>query len=534
MTPTDLLLHLVATMTKQEKRYFKLNSTFYNKESGNNMLRLFEFIENNKPKNAVELTAMSRDEPFSSSLAFVKNQLTEQILDSLAAYESSKSTAYHIQHSIVHAEVLIRRGLYISAEKILARTAKKAQQAEEYLLFMEILHRRRNVLLKQVTPTFEQDIHALYELMHHTLDTIHTISTYREKMDIMQVLASRYVSKPTSDDRSRMESIISNLQVAEKLTALPFSAQLAIYSTQGTYAFLVSDAAQALEQYQSIVHLWKKHPEMIEKQPERYGKYLLNFMSSLVSMGTTEEFTTAARELRQLCTTSAISPQASLLKDLWLLELMFYLNRGLPGQCSSAIADIERHRSAGTIPSIDASSLVTLYHNCSVYYFLEGKFSRCLDYINTLQTETRNELKRDVQAFSRIFSVVAHYELGNYDILDNLIRSARRYLKKNSESGDFERVVLSGMRSVVAAVDTSEKAKAFRALYNRLLAILHADSGEPLGMTELLFWTESHLTGHPIRELFVQRMQGFSQPDPRLMFPVPAESVKNRTLANMR
>lgn len=525
MATTDLLLHLVSTMTKQEKRYFKLYSAFYSKENGNNTLRLFEFIEKKKVLTG-GLTQAVQQEPYARQLPFLKSQLTDIILDSLAAYEASKSTFFQIQRYITHAEVLARRGLYAHAEKMLLRAERKALRTEEYPLLLDILYRRRSLLLKRITPTFEQDIDALYEQGTTMLDTLSSVSTYRRQMDRMQIIAMRYGSHPATDDREKMESIVAHLRAIKEEKSLPFSARLAIYNTLGTHAFLVHDSMQALEQYRNTVHLWREYPDMIQEQPERYCRYLLNFLSSLVSVGSLEEFTATARELRGYCDTSSGKLQESFLKDLWALELMFYLNRGLPDLCTDIVADIERHRKTGDIMSIGVASLITLYHNCSVYYFLQGKFAQCLDYINILQTECREELKRDVQSFSRIFSVVAHYELGNIDILDNSIRSAKRYLKKNEASGAFEKIVLAGIRSITAAVDATEEKKAFSNLHHSLIDLLHENEHEPLGITELLFWTQGHLEGRSIREVFIRKVKEAPQPDPRILFPRSATGRK--------
>lgn len=517
-TSTDPLLNLVSTMTKQEKRYFKLYSTFYNKEHGNNTLRLFEFIEKNK-LDGTRLAQAVQQEPYARQLAFLKNHLTEQILDSLMAYEASKSTVSQLQRNIAHAEVLTRRGLYTHAKKILMRAEKKASHVEEYPLLMDIFYRMRSLLIKNTTPTFEQDLQNLYEQEKKILKRMQAVSICRRQMDRMQIIAARYSANPTANDRKEIETIVSQLRAVEKEQILPFSARLAIYSTLGMYAFLVNDSVEAMEQYRNVVHLWKEYPDMIQEQPERYYRYLLNFLSSLVSVGTLEEFTAITRELRGNTPNNKL--KGHLLKDLWILELMFYLNRGLPDRCADVIVDIERHRSSGELASVDAASLITLYHNCSVYYFIEGRFSRCLDYINILQTETHDKLKRDVQAFSRIFSVVAHYELKNLDILDNLIRSAKRYLKKNSASGRFEKTVMAGIRVIITAVDNNEQKEAFTALHNNLLVILHTESQEPLGITELLFWTESYIQNCPLRDLFIQKIQNTAQPSPHLLFPLP-------------
>ena len=63
MNTSNELFRLIATMSKQEKRYFKLYTSFYSKEQGNSYMRLFDLIDKEKPANNDALLALVKDEP---------------------------------------------------------------------------------------------------------------------------------------------------------------------------------------------------------------------------------------------------------------------------------------------------------------------------------------------------------------------------------------------------------------------------------------------------------------------------------------
>ncbi len=514
---SDPLLQLIATMSKQEKRYFKLHAAFYTKEQGNNMLRLFEAIERLQPSSSAEFATATKSEPFAKHLSLLKNQLTEQILNSLLSYGSSKKASHVLQRHIMHADLLAERGLYAHADKVLARAEKKTVHLEEHLLQMEILYRQRAILFRHVTSEFEEDIQHLYTRGRKILAEILSTGTYREMMDIMQVIATRYASSPTKADKKKMDDIVAEV-LRNKREGLSFTNELTHHHILGTYALLTNNTADALDHYRRIVYLWRQHPNRINERSGQYLRHLSNYLSCLVTEETPEEFTTITQEIRTRLSMADADPQIRF--NLWNLELLFYMNSGDIDACAGTVAEVEFYL-LSQANSIDAATYLTLCYTCSIYHFLQGDYTRSLEHINLLQSQTRVAIKQDIQSFSRVFSLIAHYERNNYDILDNSIRSARRYMKKSSAAGAIEKAVMSGIRALVAAVDTRERSSVFRVLHNSLLTILHSSDQEPLGITELLFWTESHLEKTTIRALFMRKMQGAAQSNPRLIFPMP-------------
>lgn len=501
---SDALLRLIGTMNSQEKRYFKLYSSFYHKQNGKSSLKLFDLIDKINPVSGRALADMVQNQPFVHRLAFVKNQLTEHLLDSLSSYHASGNSRSVLQRLLTHIDTLINRGLYDHAGRLLVRAEKKAIKTEEHLWLLEILNRKRVLLLRQVTPDFEKDIHAFYARTRETLELLLSTSRYNELMDLTQLLAARYATTPTPEDRQKLSVLMQNQPLQNTTQELPFNAQIALCSARGTYALLNSDLEQAIGNFHSIVQLWRKRPEMIEEQTARYRRYLLNYLSCLVSTDDEEEFVSAIGEAKHLCSNE--SGDQAYLKDIWNLELLFYMNRGNLERCADAIRSMEQYMKLHKV-TIDPATYITLCHNCSVYYFLEGKYREALGYINTIGSETRIELKKDVQTFSRIFNLIAHYELQNTDLLDHLLRSTKRYLKKNSILVQFEHIIIQGIRALLGAINTAARQKVYKSIHTKLLSLQESQNQDTLGLLESLLWTESKLRQMSIRQLLALKTQ---------------------------
>lgn len=517
MNTSNDLAQLVGSMTKQEKRYFKLYSSFYNKEEGNSCLKLYEIIDKGKAEDDAALAAAVKNEPFARYLPIVKKQLTEQILNSLTAYHTDKKVDFELRQLLSHVEILFDKGLYNHCRKILSRAEKKAQQTEKHLFTMEITYWKRLLLLRTVSSSFETDIHDLYEQANRTLEVILSTNRYLELMDITQAITVRYASHPHSADIRKLQEIADNPLLQDDSFALSFDAKIALRNIRGTYMLLTDNNEQALQQYREAVRIWKEYPAMIAERPAQYRRYLINYLNCLASTRHAGEFADVIASVKAL-PPSENGSQINRLKEVWNIELFYYLNNGRLDKGMEVIEEIRQnirqHKN-----TIQPSALIPLYYNCSVFYFLEGNHGMSLEYINTIMNETSIELKRDIQEFARIFSLITHYELKNFDALDNMLRSTQRFLKQKDTLSQFETLVLRAIRTLLGSLNDHTSLSIFRSLHDDLVGILHSSDANPLGLLEVLFWTESKLQKQSVRHVFTQKMQVGGFNDHRDIFP---------------
>lgn len=519
MNTSNELFRLVATMSKQEKRYFKLYTSFYSKEQGSSYMRLFDLIDKEKPASNDALLALVQDEPFATYLPWIKNQLTDLILSSLASYHTESKPDFELRKLLAHADILFDRGLYSHCRKMLARAEKKAEKMEQHLLLMEIFTRQRALLLlKNISESLEDDIDALHSKANRVLQDILSTNNYRSLMDSTQVLSTRYANLPNQNDMDKLQELIATPLLQDNTQATTFAAKIAFHNIRGIYALLINNDVEACSHYQKARDIWKGHPAMIEEHPGQYRRYCTNYLNCLVSGDDEKEFSAVVQEIKAL---PASESTTSSLKDVWNLELLFYMNRGSLERSATVISEIQKSLQTST-EGLQPHAFVTLCYNCGIFYFLEGKHRKTLEYLSMIVNESRIELKRDIQEFTRVFSLVAHYELQNVEILDNLIRSARRFVKHKGAVFTLEKSIFRSIRRLADCVDVSSTYPIFAALHAELCAILHhPDPRKPLGLLELLFWTESKLCKRPVRELFMEKMDGGNHGTFQEMFPVP-------------
>ena len=107
---SDKLFCLIKSMSKQEKRYFKIFAS--NNRKNSNYVKLFDFIAKlEEYKDEIVKEKFSK-ENFISQLHVTKNLLHKLILRSLTVYHAEISEESKIKELLRFVEILYHKGLY--------------------------------------------------------------------------------------------------------------------------------------------------------------------------------------------------------------------------------------------------------------------------------------------------------------------------------------------------------------------------------------------------------------------------------------
>mgnify|MGYP000371151749 FL=1 len=120
------LHELIQSLTKSEKRYYKLHASFVMKNSEENQyLRLFDILERAKVYDEVKVMKELKDV---KEYFVIKNVLYSSILKSLAGLYAEKSSRMFTRSKLNEIDILFRKGLYKQGHKLIDQTKKKAEQ----------------------------------------------------------------------------------------------------------------------------------------------------------------------------------------------------------------------------------------------------------------------------------------------------------------------------------------------------------------------------------------------------------------------
>ena len=114
MKTSTELFELIKSLTKTEKRYFKLSASGFKKED-NNYLKLFNALDKQSEYDEKKIVAQFPEEKFIKELRVTKKYLYKLITRSLISYHEESSVNSKLKYYLRCAEVLFEKGLLIGA-----------------------------------------------------------------------------------------------------------------------------------------------------------------------------------------------------------------------------------------------------------------------------------------------------------------------------------------------------------------------------------------------------------------------------------
>ncbi|MBD0368874.1 MAG: hypothetical protein ICV53_22550, partial [Flavisolibacter sp.] len=155
---------------------------------------------------------------------------------------------------------------------------------------------------------------------------------------------------------------------------------------------------------------------------------------------------------------------------------------------------------------MDMHRILVFYYKIASLYFGSGDYEKSIDYLNKI-INWKVDLRNDLQCYSRLLHLIAHYELGNYEILEYLIKSVYRFMAKMENLSLVEEEIFHFLRRSLSLSPQLIK-PAFQDLAHKLKSLERNQSETRAFMyLDFVSWLESKVDGKPvyavIREKFL-------------------------------
>ena len=94
---------------------------------------------------------------------------------------------------------------------------------------------------------------------------------------------------------------------------------------------------------------------------------------------------------------------------------------------------------------LDSHRVLVFYYKIACLYFGSGDNERAIDFLNRIINQ-KSDLRSDLQCYARLLRLIAHYELGNFDLLEYLTKSVYRYMAKMENLSKVEEEMFAFLR----------------------------------------------------------------------------------------
>lgn len=501
-TQKDNLFQLIKSLSKSEKRQFKLYVGRLGVNSDSKFLNLFNFLDK---ASAYDETAILKSNVVKKQqLANIKAHLYKQILISLKLSPSHQDVRSQIREQLDFASILYHKGLYKQSLKILDKAKELAVTNEEKNLAYQVVELEKVIESQYITRSISNRADEL-SIQAKELSHLNVIASKLSNLSLQLysiILKTGYVKN--EQESLEIQEYFNKRLPKFDIEKLGFREKLWLYKAYLWYSFLTQDFLNCYKYATKWVQLFYDNPKMIHSNPVFFLKGNNYLLESLFFVRRGGKFEKALVDFEEIVKgenfpkNNNIDALGFLYLNLHKINLYF-----IKGNFDEGLAIIPQIESELTqyINRIDEHHVMVFYYKFASMYFGSGDNEKCIFYLNKIISNKSLSMREDLLCFSRILNLVAHYEAGFDYHIETLLRSTYKFLLKMNDLHEVQKEMIKFIKNLQnvypheikkAFVDLHAKLKTFEDDPYESRAFLYLD---------IISWLESNIENRPIGEI---------------------------------
>ena len=502
------LFTLIQSLSKAEKRHFKLYAKRNFGTADIKFLTLFDLLDRQKKYDSEQIKkkfAGTSD----SALSNLRNHLYEQLLIALRLLHHNDESV-RIDELISFAKVLYKKGLYMQSLEQLKRAKLMATDLQFDSALYAIIELERHIELFFVTDSGYDRAH---EIVSANQNIKYLLDARNDWANLALMMYDYYLKFGHVKNRRQFEKVEEYFKEKSKgLISEGISIQGRIYKHMANawFHFITQNFALCYRHSMYWVSEMNQHQDIKKRVPIMYLKGLHNAMSAMFYSNKPKQFLDLNEQLKEFIESNIKDFDQNTKITAYIYAYMANLNRlFLIGEFRNNNDFIEELNNwlEENIEYLDQNRIQVFHYKIACLYFGAGEYKKSIIYLNhIIHTDYREKyLKQDVQCFARILNLVAHFELGNMDLVEYQLKSTYRFLIKY---GDLQKVQEEIIAFIKKSVEMKPEGitKDFVQLKDRLERIFEDPyERRSLLYLDLIGWLTSKIEGQDVEHVIRNR-----------------------------
>lgn len=505
---TDTLFQLVHSLEKSEKRNFKLYIKRSSAKEDLKIIQLFDALDKLSEYDEKLLLKKlpSVEKP---QLANLKAHLYKQLMASLRLLKSTESVELQMNEQLDYARILYNKGLFQQSLKMLEKARELAKANQKYNFLSQVTSLDKKIETLHITRSSQTKVD---ELAAEALEVSSHIFIVSKLSNLALQLYTWYIknghARNEKDEQGVKEFFKQNLPPdSDKHTG--FYERLYLYQSYNWYAFIRQDFLMYYRYSQKWIDLFKEDPTMIRVETGHYIKGMHNLLNAHFDLRNYRRFEETLNEFEAFAATPLAEQH-----DNFRIHTFVYINA----------AKINRHLITGTFKEalklvpyvekklkeyalhIDRHRVLVLNYKIAMIYFGSGDYGTSIDYLHKIMNHNV-DLRYDLQCYARLVHMMAHYEMGNYDIMEHLIKSVYRFMAKMENLTVVEEEIFRFLRSSFNVSPRKLKPELEKLLHKIKQFEKSRFETRAFAYLDVISWVESKVYGKTMSEVIQEKYQ---------------------------
>jgi hypothetical protein len=499
---SDTLFQLIHSLEKSEKRHFKLYIKRSSAKEDLKIVQLFDALDKMKEydERAVLKKLPGTEKPQLSNL---KTHLYKQLLASLRLLKRTDNIDLELNEQLDYARILYYKGLYLQSLKILDKVKEAAHTYHQDTILIQVISLEKKIETLHIT----RNIQDKADLLAAESNEVHERRNMITQLSNLALqLYSWYVKNGHARNEKDEESVKQFFKEHLPSNAYQqkgFYEKLYLCQSYTWYAFIRQDFLLYYRYTQKWVDMFNEQPEMINVETGHYIKGLHNLLNAHFILRNYQKFERTLKKFEAFSRSHIVGHH-----DNFRVQTFVYIHS----------AKINQHFMLGTfkeglslVPYIeekleeyalylDKHRILVFNYKIATLFFGSGDYETSIDYLQRIIND-HVDLRDDLQCYARLLHLLAHYELGNFSIMESLIKSVYRFMAKMENLTVVEEEMFKFLR---ASFHVSRH-KLKQELEKFLHKIKHLEKNRfetrAFAYLDVISWVESKVYQKPMSEI---------------------------------
>ena len=503
---TDAVFQLIHSLLKSEKRNFKL---YVQRNTSNNDLKivqLFDALDKMKEYDEKELVSKTRTIK-KGQLSNMKAHLYKQILASLRVLESNENIDIRLHEQLDFARILYNKGLYLQSLKILDKVKENATAHNQVSFLIEVLFLEKKIESLHITRSMQDRADALTGEANKTNELLVRIT---KLSNLALQLYSWYIKNGharNKNDEKEIENYFHEHLTKELQQPNGFYEKMYYNQSYCWYAFIRQDFLVYYRYTQKWVDLFTEKPMMKEIETANYIKGLHNLLNSHFTLRNYPGFEKSLKLFEDFKESDIVKQnynnRVQVFVYLYIAKINQHFLEGTFKEGLNIVPDITQQLNEFNI-YLDHHRVLVFYYKIASLYFGAGDYDTAIDYLNKI-INWKVDLRNDLQCYARLLHLISHYELGNFQLLEYLIKSVYRFMAKMQNLSLVEEEMFKFLRKSFY-LSTKKLQPEFEKLLETIKQFEKSKfETRAFAYLDIISWLESKVYNKPVYEIIREK-----------------------------
>lgn len=498
---------LIASLNTSEKRFVKLIGKALAGSSGSQQLLLFDVLMRMKKYDHRQCEKHKQLIAMQDTLPTLARRLRQFILKCLQQLENKRSLSGRLGLLLHEVEFSFQRQQTTEALRAARAGQKLASCYGRYEAALPFIDWQRRILLGTFPADALQQLQDLHELSQETVQKLERQQWLRRFQEVLTGERRTGTTRRSAKFEMTLQNITQHAALRETGTYPDLLTESLAKDVQGLLLLATQKGEAALDVYSTLLKRWQHEPEWIREFPDLYLALFKNFQLAIfwgtLSNKRIQSYLDLLPDIKELPPKSRLDFQRIQHGHLVTLGLNTGKFELVLSQVPAILAWIKENRKG-----LPQSSQLAFQYNICITYFLDGAYREAYRHLQPILRHKGRGDREDILDFSRVLQSILLCQLGDDNLGEYLVRSARQFFKRNPRQWAFEAAVL---RYLGLSITTKNK-RQLEQLGAELEATLEnfeRESSRPyplLGLVEVQCWLQSRRSGEKIREVFAKKL----------------------------